>query len=225
MSDTYTADFYDALELGTIQSAETVVPLVLTLIGSEIGTVLDVGCGRAVWAAQFERHGKSVTAVDGPHVDTQRLHVPADRFSPVDLNEPGALSDRFDSDLVICLEVAEHLAPGRSDTFIDELVDAGAWILFSAAIPGQPAAGHCNCQWQSAWADRFKERGRPVSSLIRDGIWDDDRVDVWYRQNMLLVGPPDAKTSHPALFTSIAPLDVIHPEMWAWFAPVGHELR
>ena len=59
----------------------------------------------------------------------------------------------------ISLEVAEHLSPGRAESFISDLCQAAPVVLFGAAIPGQGGVGHLNEQWQSYWANLFEACG------------------------------------------------------------------
>ena len=58
-------------------------------------------------------------------------------------------------DLAISLEVAEHLAPQRSESLVRDLCALADVVLFAAAVPFQGGAGHVNERWQSWWAQRF----------------------------------------------------------------------
>ena len=92
---------------------------------------------------------------------TYRLTV----SDPADLTHPLQLDRQFD--LVLSLEVAEHIPAGRAATFIDSLVRHGDAILFSAAIPRQGGEQHINCQWPSWWAELFTQRGYQTFDLVR----------------------------------------------------------
>lgn len=83
-----------------------VVPLVLQLIQPR--SVVDVGCGLGAWLRVFQEAGISdIQGVDGPHVDTATLEIPAARFTAIDLRVAFGMARTFD--LVLSLEVAEHL--------------------------------------------------------------------------------------------------------------------
>jgi 2-polyprenyl-3-methyl-5-hydroxy-6-metoxy-1,4-benzoquinol methylase len=76
-------------------------------------TVIDVGCGVGTWLAVLAENGVAdVWGIDGDYVDRALLEIPEERFLPHDLTKPVRLERRFD--LVLCLEVAEHL-PADSD--------------------------------------------------------------------------------------------------------------
>jgi hypothetical protein len=81
------------------------------------------------------------------------------------------------------LEVAEHLPPDRSNSFIAELTALAPVALFSAAIPQQGGTDHINERWQSYWAGLFKKRGFSPLDVIRPAVWENDAVERWYRQN------------------------------------------
>jgi hypothetical protein len=84
------------------------------------------------------------------------------------------------------LEVAEHLPIQSAGGFVAELTALAPFILFSAAIPGQGGTNHLNEQWPEYWATRFAGHGYRVLDCIRPRIWEDDRIDFWYRQNIFL---------------------------------------
>src|SRR5690348_6943322 len=108
----YTSEFFSAIEQGALQSARVIVPLVLKQIRPK--SVLDVGCGQGIWLMAFREQGiEDLWGVDGDYVDRQQLKIPADRFLARDLSQPLDLGRTFD--LVVSLEVAEHLKPPAAD--------------------------------------------------------------------------------------------------------------
>ena len=125
-------------EPGAARSADVVVPLVMELVAPS--SVVDVGCGLASWLAAFAHFGvPRIFGVDGPWVDESTLRIPPDRFLAADLTQPLRLDEHFD--LVVSLEVGEHLPADAADTFIDSLVALGPVILFSAAVQAKEESG------------------------------------------------------------------------------------
>ena len=89
------------------RSARRVVPLVLELIHPR--SVVDVGCGVGTWLSVFREHGvEDVRGIDIEGV-AGLLEIPLDQFLAHDLTRPIEPDRQFD--LVVCLEVAEHLPP------------------------------------------------------------------------------------------------------------------
>lgn len=201
-------------EPGSARSADVVVPLLMELVAPS--SVVDVGCGLASWLAAFARVGvPRVLGVDGPWVDKSALRIPPDRFLAADLTQPLQLDEEFD--LVVSLEVGEHLPAGAADTFIDSLVALGPVVLFSAAVPGQGGVLHVNEQWPDYWVGRFADRGFSVVDCIRPLIWSDERVEFWYAQNTLIFANDEGHERHPVLkrVGANGPVSVVHPQLLA----------
>ena len=110
--------------------------------------------------------------------------MPKEHVRQADLSRPLNLARRFD--LVLCLEVAEHLEPASAATIIDTLTAHGDRILFSAAAPGQPGMHHVNCQWPDYWQRLFNARGFACDGAVRWEIWRNGRIEPWYRQNLMM---------------------------------------
>ena len=132
--------------------------------------VLDVGCGIGTWLKAFEECGvKDYLGLDGNHVNRSLLKIPAEKFRVQNLLESFRLNRKFD--LVISLEVAEHLDEKISDQFVKGLVEHGETIVFSAAIPYQSGQNHVNEQWPAYWQQKFEKHGYYFHDVIRPKIW------------------------------------------------------
>ena len=194
------------------------MPILLEL--GQPRSVIDVGCGLGAWLAVFRRHGiADIWGVDGPHVERTLLEIPPDRFQPADLREPIRLPRRFD--LVVSVEVAEHLPPECATTFVDSLTALGSVVLFSAAIPHQGGVQHLNEQWPDYWAERFGRNGYVAIDVVRPRIWGDERVEWWYAQNTLVYAERELVEREPRLraayeATRLHPLSVVHPRKYLW---------
>jgi SAM-dependent methyltransferase len=208
----YSREFFETQFQESLQSAEEVVPLLLRLLPSR--SVLDVGCGVGVWAATFVANGVAqVVGVDGDYLDRRRLLIPSDGFYSHDLTQPLDLERRFD--LVVCLEVAEHLPANSASMLVESLVRHGDLIVFSAAVPGQGGTNHLNEQWPSYWLDHFARAGYELFDVLRPRFWYNQRVGFWYRQNLLVYATGAAADRVRALPPVDPLLDVVHPEQFA----------
>ena len=211
----YSGDYYRAHREGARRSARAVVPLVLELLRPR--SVIDVGCGAGTWLSVWAEHGvEDLYGVDAGEVD-QVLEIPGDRYRSVDLRQPLRLDRRFH--LVVSLEVAEHLPAESAATFVGSLTALGDLVLFSAAIPGQGGADHLNEQWPDYWAGLFAERGYVPVDCLRRKIWQDEDVEWWYAQNLLVFATPEQLERHPPLrreheFAGTAQLSIVHPRRY-----------
>src|SRR6266508_5182591 len=128
MNDLYTTEFFRSRETGSGASARHIVPLLVDLLAP--ASVVDVGCGTGTWLAVFQRHGvDDIVGIDGDYVPTDELHISPARFRAHDLTQPLCLGRSFD--LVVSLEVAEHLPPESATGFVDSLCGLGPVVLFS----------------------------------------------------------------------------------------------
>jgi SAM-dependent methyltransferase len=198
-------------ETHNLKAPREIIPIIQSF--GEIGSALDVGCGIGTWLSVAESMGiGDVFGIDGAYVDRELLSkfISLNCFEAFDLNIPFDLHRKFD--LVICLEVAEHLCAKVSDVFVKSLVDHSDVILFSAAIPGQGGQNHVNERWPEYWAKKFNVYDYVFLDLIRPQIWNNDQVDYWYKQNTFLV----VKKSHPlAKSNPESYLPLVHPELLA----------
>lgn len=212
----YKDKFYGDRDARTVHAAKTILDLTLDLV-PPVRSAVDVGCGVGTWLAVLRERGvAAIRGLDGAWVRRDLLTIPADSFLAVDLKERLPELGRFD--LVISVEVAEHLPPGCAGTFLDSLVALSDFVLFSAAIPHQGGKNHLNEQWQDYWAGHFRARGYAVLDAIRPKIWEDDDIAFWYRQNVLLyvkterlgeLNVPGGVPAPPGF-----PLRVVHPQQY-----------
>lgn len=218
----YTEEFFQGNSEWARSAAQEIVPLVIEMFRPR--SVVDVGCGAGSWLAAFQRHGVvEIQGVDGDYVSRAQLEISPEQFRPFDLTKPLHLDRQFD--LVVSLEVAEHLPPEAAQTFVRSLTRLGPAVLFSAAIPGQGGVNHLNEQWPDYWARLFRAEGYEPVDWLRKRIWQNGRVEWYYAQNSITYARPDYIAAHPALRreyerTAPAQLSLVHPaqylETLAW---------
>ena len=183
-------------------------------------SVIDVGCGVGTWLAVLAESGVAdAWGIDGDYVDRTLLEIPQERFLPHDLTLPIHLERRFD--LVLCLEVAEHLPADSAHTLIDSLVSLGPVIVFSAAIPFQGGTHHVNEQWPEYWARHFSAKGYAPVDYVRRQIWQLHDVAWYYAQNILLFVERGYLNSNSFLRQEVentppTPLSLVHPVKYLW---------
>ncbi len=181
-------------------------------------SVLDVGCGLGAWLEVAKERGvNTVMGIDGDWIERQRVRLGEGEFRHQDLEQPLDLGRRFD--LVVSLEVAEHLRAEAAEGFVDSLVRHGDVVLFSAAIPGQGGNGHVNEQLQHYWAALFAARGYVPVDMIRPRIWLDGNVFWWLQQNIVLYvrehALPQWPELHPYVVNRPEVLSIVHPQLYA----------
>ncbi len=211
----YSAQFYATYSDGSRRSAAALLAVVFDLVRPR--SVVDVGCGVGTWATvALELGATEVLGIDGDYVDRGQLQIADTCFIPWDLKKTLRLERRFD--LAISLEVGEHLPAECAEIFVESLVRLAPVVLFSAAVPGQGGHHHVNEQWPAYWAELFARHNFKAVDCVRPEIWNDERVEYWYRQNTILYARHDYMSQHPQLRPIGAggqPLALVHPALFA----------
>jgi SAM-dependent methyltransferase len=179
-------------------------------------SVLDVGCGIGTWLSVLKARGVSdLAGIDGPWLKPQDAVCDPSILKVTDLEASFDLGRRFD--LVVCLEVAEHLSAQAAERFVESLTRHAPAILFSAAIPFQGGHHHVNEQFLIYWEKLFAtHRYRPLD-IIRGPIWYEQDVHFWLRQNIVLFAHQDLIESNAPLkdvSKRNTPIAVVHPELY-----------
>ncbi|NJO18632.1 MAG: class I SAM-dependent methyltransferase [Thioploca sp.] len=217
------------LEAGSLRSAKEVVPVLMKLVSSP-RHVIDVGCGVGTWLSVFLEYGvNEVIGIDGDYINQQMLRIPEKCFMPHDLTKPLSLEKKFD--LVLSLEVAEHSPDKYADLFVNNLTGLGSVIVFSAAIPFQGGENHVNEQWPNYWIELFQKRDYVAIDCLRDKIWNNENVEPWYAQNIILFAQEANLNNYPYLVQEYSSSQKtiqtkIHPRLWlAAHNPHGQSLK
>ena len=104
-----------------LESPSEIVPILYKMFQPK--SVVDVGCGLGHFLKCFVDIGvKDVFGLDGSWTNKDLLfkQVNSNQFMEVDLEKPFTLNRKFD--LLLSLEVAEHLTVESADIFINNLI-------------------------------------------------------------------------------------------------------
>jgi SAM-dependent methyltransferase len=178
-------------------------------------SVCDVGCGIGAYLKLFQSLGAThIFGIDAIPADTTVLHET--EYAVHDLSGTFRLGRKFD--LVVCVEVAEHIKDNHAERLLSDIDShASEIIIFSAAEPGQPGNGHINCRPIIDWLQRWRSLG-----------WGPDLGDSlamrslatlsWFRRNLVVLKRlPDDNTE-----TAIRALQEIANRPFSWyFHPPG----
>jgi SAM-dependent methyltransferase len=203
-------------EEANVVSAGRILDIVMDYRRPE--SVLDVGCGLGTWLKVAQSRGISdIRGIDGSWCDPSKLQVDARLVEALDLEKNFDLGRRFD--LVICLEVAEHISASAADHFIASLTRHAPMVLFSAAIPHQGGHHHVNEQFLPYWVERFARLDFRPLNVIRGKIWDDQTILWWLRQNVVLFAEQgliagDERLRRAAEESAACPMSMVHPDIY-----------
>lgn len=216
----YNKKFFKNLQEGSLRSAQQVVPIVIEFLN--IKSVVDFGCGTGAWLKTFKDFGvHTIVGYDGRWVKREDLLIDSTSFFEVNFDNFMPTSEKFD--LVVSLEVGEHLHEKTADAFVELLTKSSDYVLFSAAIPFQGGTGHINEQWPEYWCEKFMKQGYEPIDCIRPIIWDNRDVSYWFKQNILLFVNKNVELAHPKLkeykqYTNPRFLSKVHPDFYTKMA-------
>lgn len=206
-----TQNYIHTDDVHNLNSPKSVLPYLIETLPVNIESVVDVGCGTGTWLKQFQSLGVTdILGIDGHYVEKDKLLIEPSFFKSEDLRNPSFLNRKFD--LVISLEVAEHLPIESADNFVQYLCSLSDNILFSAAIPNQGGQMHLNEQTPNYWREKFNSLGFKYYDVLRDKFWDDSSVDFWYSQNMFFVSKDQSVETK---FKKVEDIKLhIHPKLY-----------
>lgn len=191
LNDLYRAGWYELREISFVQIEQEEGPFAKRLakwITDFIGpqTVLDVGCGPGIYVDALREQG--VTAFG---IDTDK------RIPDKDYLKQESLFDCTDTaELVMCLEVAEHIPADQADAIvrsITAMVKLGGLLIWSAAQPGQGGTGHINCQPKQYWLDLLTAYGLVQETEIETQLLEEISKGYhmgWFLQNAMVFRNP-----------------------------------
>ena len=126
-----------------------------------IDRVIDVGssCGSLLAELEKTRSFKKAVGIDCSDYAAEFWQPKDAEIYLRDMNAEFNI-DEENFDLIICLEVAEHLeTEDYLFDFFDKVSHDESVLIFSGAYPGQRGREHINCHWHGYWMDELKKRG------------------------------------------------------------------
>ncbi len=215
----YNDAFYKNRNEETKYSAQRIIDVLFKRLYKIPGSIVDVGCGVGTWLgiANIKYGVETVVGLDGDYVPLEYLQIDKDNFIPCNLEDYRSenilqknAGKKFD--LAISLEVAEHIQRKNARKFVRNLCGLSDVILFSAALAKQGGDGHVNEQRLSYWIKLFAENGYNFCDVIREDIWNDNKIPVWYRNNTVVF----YNSERNAICTDdVSPIiDMVHPDLY-----------
>lgn len=99
----------------------------------------------------------------------------------------------IEADVVVSLEVAEHLQESAADSYMDLLCRLGPRLVLTAATPGQGGTGHVNEQPNEYWIRKLRDRSflldESLTRRLRDAWRTGGTADFYHKNLMVFRGP------------------------------------
>jgi glycosyltransferase involved in cell wall biosynthesis len=152
---------YATIEKEEAPQAERIAEYISNKLPNRI--IADIGCGPGIYVKSLIKANQNAKGYD---IDF-RVRDKEDQG----IYHADVLSLNLNplAEIILCLEVAEHIEELKADGIVDSIVKnlAKEGLLFwSAAIPGQGGDGHVNCQPKEYWEQKFIQRGLQRNQVI-----------------------------------------------------------
>jgi SAM-dependent methyltransferase len=164
----YGASFFDGpgCAEGASKAAQ-VVQVLMEVFSPQ--KVFDVGCGSGFYLREFAKRGVLAVGCEGSAEGVSRCAPPPLVFQ-WDLRKPLLINSQFD--LVLCIEVAEHLPSRFSEVLIKSIANfTSKHVVFTASPPGPWGDDHINCREPEFWDALFNKHGfmvnKELSGILR----------------------------------------------------------
>ena len=184
----YDAAFYEESVDGPARrSAQSIVTTVIRDLKPK--RVADVGCGTGAMLELMRDCGCDVLGFEKSQAALELCRSHGVPVRELDL-ERDDTPDVGRFDIVISMEVAEHLPQKVDERYVQLLTQLGDVVVFTAAPPGQGGTDHINEQPAEYWEAKFVSRGFRLNNEIT-GRWQKEwresgLVTPWYYANLMV---------------------------------------
>lgn len=155
----------------------------------QITSVVDFGCGLGSYLEGFKIVGAEVKGYELGYEQAKKYIAPEVVGHVLRGDVTQSIREERKWDCSFSIEVAEHIPPQHSDTFVKNLcVNSDRLIIMSAAPPGQGGVGHINCQPFEFWIEKIEkfEFFNCVADDITEFISHIPRVPKWIKKNLMI---------------------------------------
>lgn len=155
-NDEYSVRYYEGINKTEAFQAMRLAETIVEMFNPK--TVTDLGCATGLYMACLMSKGVECRGIElSPNAldDSVRL-VDSDCVTVADLREPILFPDY--SDVVLCLEVLEHIQEEYAGQAVRNIVNAGNVLIISPS-PHGGGEHHHNPKPKDYWMDKFKAHG------------------------------------------------------------------
>jgi 2-polyprenyl-3-methyl-5-hydroxy-6-metoxy-1,4-benzoquinol methylase len=186
----YDASYYaDVVEPAAAASSDVIAASIVRDLCP--GSVFDVGCGTGALLAALARRGCRVEGIDRSQAALDYCRSRGLLVHRFDLERDDfSILDGQQWDIVVSMEVAEHLPAAAADRFVDLLMRLGHTIVFSAAPKGQGGMDHVNEQPVAYWTAKFIDRSFVMDETLTNRWrrhWQASEVVQHYWANLMVL--------------------------------------
>lgn len=153
-------------------------------------SVIDYGCGCGFYLESALNKGvKDLKGYELSQIALSYAHPSIKKY--ISIEDCGRLIPTKKYDMVICVEVVEHIKPEDTDNILTNLKNSlGGVLVFSAARIGQGGTGHINLRDRSFYVDWFEKNGLVADEELLNTVlylWKDIDVPDYIKNNLIIL--------------------------------------
>jgi len=153
---------------------------IISLVKNYAKTIIDIGCGNGAYTNHFIKNGFECSGFDG------NPFTPELTNNTCQIKDFSQFVDVGKFDVVLSLEVAEHIPNKHEQIFIDNLCRvAKNNIIMSWAVEGQGGIGHINCKNNDYVINEFKKRGYTYNVESSNFLRENSTVS-WFKDTIMV---------------------------------------
>ena len=160
INDEYSVTYYDILNKTEAPQAMALADKIVELFNPS--TVTDLGCATGLYMACLMSKGVRCRGIENsPNALDSEVCLALGSITNADLRESILFPDY--SDVVLCLEVLEHIPEEYADQAVRNCINAGKILIISPS-PHGGGEHHHNPQPKNYWLEGFSEYGYTESA-------------------------------------------------------------
>jgi glycosyltransferase involved in cell wall biosynthesis/2-polyprenyl-3-methyl-5-hydroxy-6-metoxy-1,4-benzoquinol methylase len=143
-------------------------------------SLLDIGCGPGHFVDSFREHNINAKGIDVDDRVYGKEHLVYQSLFDITTEK---------ADVVVCMEVAEHIEQSLEDEVVSKVVSTvGKTLIWTAAAIGQGGIGHINCKNKADWAEQITKAGLVRNKEKENQLITDMKKGYhmrWFTNNLL----------------------------------------
>jgi len=143
-------------------------------------TLLDIGCGPGHFVDSFRDQSIDAKGIDVDERVHEKEHLTYQSLFDITTEK---------ADVVVCMEVAEHIDSSLEDQVVDKVVSTvNKTLIWTAAAIGQGGIGHINCKNKNDWSEKITNAGLVRNIEKEKQLISDMKKGShmgWFTQNLL----------------------------------------
>lgn len=181
----YDAEFYNFSKEEVSKFVSSFVDIIIKEFNPK--SVADIGCGIGLYVNEFDKRGVEAVGYDGSPYAIKNSVTRKGLLKIGDIRKNLNFDKKYD--IVLSIEVAEHIPTKCSDIFVNTLTKCSDVIILTAAQKGQGGTDHINEQPRYFWIKKFEKKNFNFNKSLSEKLsfkMKEKGVPWWIHGNLMI---------------------------------------